>query len=170
MSPLRGVAHSGIGLTEQVQPDVPARPIAKTFLQKLVISLGVLTVLWLIALAVHYCIWPFHRRPARPLARAHRAIKKRLRKPGADAYRHSLIQLHRALDVSNDGRLLAGDIPQFVQQHAFLKPVQTDLEQFFAASSFVFFSDDQTRALSELPPAALLGIAKRLAAAERKSI
>ena len=170
MSPLRGVAHSGIALSEQIQPDVPARQIDKTFLQNLVVGLSVLTALWLIALASHYCLWPFHRRRTRPLARAHRAIKQHLRVSGAEAYRRSLIELHRALDHSNGARLLASDVAQFVQQHAFLKPVQTEIERFFSASALVFFGDDQVRALSELPPAGLVSIAKRLAAAERKGV
>ncbi|MGO3123746.1 MAG: hypothetical protein ACTIKR_06950 [Advenella sp.] len=167
MSPLRGVAQSGTSVSEQIQPDAPAWQIGEKRLRAVATGLGLLALGLLLALAVHYAIWPFHRRRARPFAKAYRAIKKQARASDSESYRHSLIQLHRALDTCNEGRLLSSDVPDFVRQHPGLKPLQNEIELFFAASARTFFGNDQPVALTELTRSGLLRIAKQLATAER---
>ncbi len=167
MSPLRGVAHSGTSVSDQIQPDAPALQINEKRLWTIATGLGLLALGLLLALAVHYSIWPFHRRRARPFAKAYRAIKKQLRESNSESYRGSLIQLHRAFDTWNEGRLLSNDVPDFVRQRPGLKSLQNEIELFFTASARTFFGNDQQQPLTELTGPGLLRIAKQLAAAER---
>ena len=170
MSPLRGVAQSGIEISEQIRPDVPAGRIDEMPLWRGAGGLIVLVLLWLLLLALHYSRWPFHQRQARPFARAYRAIRQNMKRADHDSYSRSLIELHRALDESNQARLLSTDVSAFVTRYPRFEPVQDDLALFFTASASTFFGGAPRPTDPVLKPARLLDIASRLAATERRGL
>ncbi len=168
MSPLRPVASSGVSVSEQIQDDATAQLIPTRKLHLAVAVLVVVIVLLLIVLAIYYSVWPFQRRRSRPLAHASGQIRRLLRSHDSDAYRNSLIQLHRALDTSNNGRLLSSDVSSFVSRQPEFTSVQAEITQFFQASACLFFTGDHEQAVKMLAPQDLSRIARRLAAAERR--
>ncbi|ETF00547.1 hypothetical protein W822_21850 [Advenella kashmirensis W13003] len=170
MSPLRGVAQSGTEVSEQIRPDVPAGRIDEKPLWQRAGGLIVLVLLWLLLLSMHYSRWPFHQRQARPFARAYRAIRKNLKRADHESYSRSLIELHRALDASNQTRLMSSDVSAFVARNPRFAPVQDDLALFFTASASTFFGGAPRQTDPGLTAARLLDIASRLAATERRGL
>ena len=119
-------------------------------------------------LAYHQAWWPFGARPSRPFTAAARAIRQRAA-AGADqdAYRSSLLDLHRAFDASAGRRVLAEDVPIFLASHQVFKPLKPDIVRFFATSRRAFFGNDVTGAAEDMPLAEVADLGKRLGDAER---
>ncbi len=121
-------------------------------------------------LAYHNAWWPFRARPSRPFTRAARAIGSRSKRgESPDAYRTSLIDLHRAFDASAGRRVLAEDVPEFLDDHAAFQPLGGEIVRFFASSRQAFFGNDIEGAEAELPFASLADLSARLGAAERRA-
>lgn len=121
-------------------------------------------------LAYHNAWWPFRARPSRPFTRAARAIGPRARRSDSpDAYRTSLIDLHRAFDASAGRRVLAEDVPEFLDDHAAFRPLGGEIAKFFASSRQAFFGNDVAGAEHALPFASLADLSTRLGEAERRS-
>jgi mxaA protein len=119
-------------------------------------------------IAHHRGWWPFRTRSRRPFARAVRELRRNLRNHGDEqTYRTALQTLHRAFDATAKRRLLAEDLPIFFDTAPAFRPLQSDIERFFAASRQAFFRTDDAAALHLLPPEALVDLGGRLAAAER---
>ncbi|WP_256714684.1 nonribosomal peptide synthetase MxaA [Rhodovulum visakhapatnamense] len=82
------------------------------------------------ALAFQQGLWPFHRRPARPLTRAARQLS-RMRGAAPD---EAARVLHRALDATCGRVLIGAELDRFIVQRPEFRPVQDRLATFFAAS------------------------------------
>jgi mxaA protein len=127
-------------------------------------------LLSLLLLAFHQAWWPFHARPSRPFTNAARSIGHRAAgKADQDAYRASLLDLHRAFDASARRRLLAEDVPIFLAGHQVFKPLASDISRFFASSRRAFFGNDLAGAAEEMPLADVTTLGKRLGEAERRA-
>lgn len=167
MSPLRPVASPGVSVEEQIRSDAPVMLIPTKRLMQASIALACLIVILALILAMHYAVWPFHKRRARPLAQSARRVQKRLRSNDAAAYRDAMVELHRGLDTTNGQRLLASDVPDFVHRHPEFESTQTQILNFFKASGFWFFAGSEDEARKTLSPDDLTRFARQLAAAER---
>lgn len=131
---------------------------------------AVVALLALMLLAHHQAWWPFRTRSERPFTRATRAIKGRL--AGArdqEAYGAGLLDLHRAFDKSAGRRLLAEDVPGFLDSHPQYQPLGGDISRFFAYSRRAFFSNDMAGAADGMPLEKLAALGARLGEAERRS-
>jgi mxaA protein len=127
-------------------------------------------LLSLLLLAFHRAWWPFHARPSRPFTNAARAISHRAAvKADQDAYRASLLDLHRAFDESAGRRVFAEDVSIFLAGHQAFKPLASDISRFFATSRRVFFGNDLVGAAEEMPLADVATLGKRLGETERKA-
>ena len=127
-------------------------------------------LLSLLLLAYHQAWWPFRARPSRPFTNAARVISHRAAaKRDQDAYRASLLDLHRAFDVSAGRRVLAEDVPIFLAGHEIFKPLAPDISRFFASSRRAFFGNDLTGAAEDMPLADVATLGKRLGEAERRA-
>jgi mxaA protein len=132
---------------------------------------GIATLLLLGMVAHHWAWWPFTEQRRRPFARAARAVRQALAPPAVqtEGYLVALLSLHRAFDATAGRRVLAEDVPEFDRQHAAFRPLQADIERFYAASQRAFFGADPARAMAMLPPGSLVSLGRRLADAERAS-
>jgi mxaA protein len=94
----------------------------------------------------------------KPFARAAMQIAN------ANSDNDALRALHRAFDAAAASRMLAADIPEFLQRHPHFQPLRADIELFFAASRAAFFSAGaaQTMRVPELR-----ALARKLRRAER---
>lgn len=119
-------------------------------------------------IARHRGWWPFRARTKRPFARSVRDLRRGLRDDAdMEAYRAALLTLHRAFDATAKRRILADDLPMFLDAAPAFRPLQSDIERFFAASRQAFFRTDGAAAFRLLPPEGLVALGRRLAAAER---
>jgi mxaA protein len=126
-------------------------------------------LLALLLLAFHRAWWPFHARPSRPFTNAARVISHRAAKADQEAYRASLLDLHRAFDASAGRRVLAEDVPFFLARHQVFKPLASDISRFFATSRRAFFGNDLNGATEDMPLADVATLGKRLGEAERRA-
>lgn len=157
-SSLREIEPGGRSADELLAPDILAQPLPLAGDVIRLAILGVLLLASLAALAFHRAWWPFHRRPARPFARAARVIARQPRPD--DAATMSL--LHRAFDAAFHARLLADDLPAFLDQRPEMRPMADDIAAFFARSRAFFFGTG-----APVPAADTERLARRLAGAER---
>lgn len=112
--------------------------------------------------------WPFQALPARVFAGALRRLRMLARTPEDEgAYLQGLLAIHRGLDATAGRRVLAEDLPSFLERHPVFAPMRGRLAAFFAASRRAFFGSDPGRARAELGFADLEGLARGLAAIER---
>jgi mxaA protein len=124
----------------------------------------------LLLLARHQAWWPFRVRPSRPFTLAARAIGRRAAQSmDRDAYRASLLDLHRAFDASAGRRVLAEDVPIFLKGHDAFAPMSEDIARFFASSRRAFFGNDLAGAANDMPLGDVAALGKRLGQAERKA-
>jgi mxaA protein len=124
----------------------------------------------LLLLAYHQAWWPFRARPSRPFTNAARVISHRAAaKADQDAYRASLLDLHRAFDDSAGRRVLAEDVPLFLAGHEIFKPLAPDISRFFASSRRAFFGNDLKGAAEDMPLTDVATLGKRLGEAERRA-
>jgi len=111
---------------------------------------------------------PFAPRRGRPFGVAARHLRALARRPDADAaYREALLALHRGLDETDGRRVLADDLPAFLERHPAYGPHGEGLARVFAASRLAFFGRETAAARGGLPMAQVVATARRLAAAER---
>jgi mxaA protein len=168
MSPLREIRPSQGEAAALLRPDVEPALISLGMQRDFAIGSGVATLLLLGLLAHHRAWWPFAGRRARPFARALRAVRRALASDmRADGYLAGLLSIHRAFDASASRRLLADDIPAFVDRQPVFRPLESDIGRFFQASQRAFFGADPAAAMAILPPETLVAFGTRLAAAER---
>ncbi len=127
-------------------------------------------MLSLLLLVRHRAWWPFERRARRPFTQASRLIRALADRDGErNAYRPSLLALHRAFDETAEQRLLAEDVARFLADHPALRDRSADIGRFFESSRRAFFADDLTGALATLPPGALAALAADLAQSEQQT-
>ncbi|MDP4021374.1 nonribosomal peptide synthetase MxaA [Methylobacterium sp. NEAU 140] len=112
----------------------------------------------------------FGRSRRRPFARAARALR-RLGRAGASGgeggYREALRLVHRGLDETDGRRVLADDLPAFLDRHPAFRGEGAALARFFAASRRAFFGRDAAGASAAWPRPEVEASLRRLAAAER---
>jgi mxaA protein len=168
MSPLREIRPSQGEAATLLRPDVDPAPISIAMQRALTMGSGVTTLLLLGLLAYHRAWWPFAGRRARPFARAARAARRTLAASTRDnRYLAGLLSLHRAFDASAGCRVLAGDVPGFIDRLPAFRRLEPDIDRFFQASQHAFFGADPAAAIAILPPETLVALASLLAAAER---
>lgn len=169
MSPLREIipARSGGGGI-YLRGDAEPAAIPYATAGAAALGSGLTGLLFLGALAHHRAWWPFRVQRKCPFERAMRDVRQAVGREGrAEGYLASLLSLHRAFDVTFGRRLLGDDVPAFVGQAPAFRPLQADIDRFFAASRRAFFGSDLSGAMATQPPEALGALARRLAAAER---
>lgn len=108
----------------------------------------------------------FGRRRGRPFARAAKRLR-RLVRTEPDGYREALRLIHRGLDETDGRRLLADDLPAFLDRHPAFRPEGEALTRFFEASRRAFFGREVQAAREGWPWPELQAALHRLAAAER---
>ncbi|MGQ9369564.1 hypothetical protein [Azospirillum sp. ST 5-10] len=169
MSPLREIRPQGDG-GPHLRPDVPARPVDLAAWSLAAAGSGTALPALLALVAWHRGWWPFRGRTRRPFVRALRLARLDLQMDGdAAAYRGALLAFHRAFDATAGRRVLADDVPAFLDAAPAFRPLRRDIERFFAASRHAFFATDTDAAVDLLPPRALLAFGRRLTAAEREA-
>ncbi len=113
-------------------------------------------------------------RPGRPFARAVRALRRRARTADMagdrdGGYREALRLVHRGLDETDGRRVLADDLPAFLDRHPAFRREEPALARFFDASRRAFFGRELDAARAHLPWAEVEAGLRRLAAAEREA-
>lgn len=139
---------------DQLQPDPPFHLIDTRAAWARLAGSALALASGLLALAWHQGWFPFHARPARPLTRAARAI----RRLAPDQARRAL---HRALDASFGRVLIGADLDRFLAQAPQYAPLSDRLRGFFAGSDAACFG------LGTAPPQDIAALARDLAAIER---
>jgi mxaA protein len=169
-SPLREITRGKADKAVTLRDDREPQLLSTLPYRSAALASGVGMVLLLGMLAHHRAWWPFKEQRKRPFARATRAVQDALTKGGeAEGYLHSLLSLHRAFDTTAGRRILADDVPAFLERWRAFRPLQSDIGRFFEASRRAFFGSDSAGAMTTLPPEALTALGKRLAAAERSA-
>jgi mxaA protein len=111
---------------------------------------------------------PFGKRRGRAFAAVQRSLRGLARRPDHDAaYREALIALHRGLDATDGRRVLADDLPAFLDRHPAYRQQESGLARFFTASRLAFFGRETAAARGQWSFADAEATAKDLAAAER---
>lgn len=156
--------------SEHLRPDGSVAPLDPHWpLRGAAVCAG-LSVLALALLARDRAWWPFRGRPNRAFAGAHGIVRRLARRPEQDAgYREALLALHRGLDDTDGRRVLADDLPAFLDRHPAYRGLEPALTGFFAASRLAFFGRETAAARQQWPFATALDTARNLAAVERTS-
>lgn len=156
--------------SDYLRPDGGVVPLDTAWPLRGAAALGGLALLALALLARDRAWWPFRARPRRAFAGTLGRIRRLSRGSDQDAaYREALLALHRGLDETDGRRVLADDLPTFLDRHPAYRDLAPALARFFAASRLAFFGRETTAARGRWPFADLLGTAKTLAAVERAS-
>ncbi|MDI3567810.1 nonribosomal peptide synthetase MxaA, partial [Bradyrhizobium sp. Arg816] len=111
--------------------------------------------------------WLFAKRPARPFSAALRGLKAVRGRGDDEGYRQTLLALHRGLDGTDGRRVLADDLPGFLDRHPAFRAQGEALARFFSASRRAFFGRQTAAARESWPFAEAEATLRRLAAAER---
>lgn len=134
------------------------------------LTLLALAALALVPLARDRAWGPFAPRRGRPFALGLKALRRVTRKSrGDDLTREAFLVLHRALDATAGRRVLADDLPLFLDRHPAFRGQEDSLKQFFAASRRTFFGREAEAAARTVPSSEVEGLLARLAAAERST-
>lgn len=166
-SPLRELVASQRGNPMALQPDIRPRPYPLAPDARLAGAAAIVAAASLIVFAAASGWGPFAGH-SRPFAAALRHMR---RLPDLDAplgYEDALQLLHRAFDAAAGHRLFGEDAPTFLAARPALGPEAREIDRFFTASRIAFFGDDPEGAMALFPPAALLDLARRLSAIERR--
>ncbi len=165
VSPLREVQpEKRDDPADYLQPDGRARrldPEPAAMAALVLAGLGLLAL----GLLAYDRAW-FGRRRGRPFALAARRLR-RLAETDPDGYREALRLIHRGLDETDGRRLLADDLPAFLDRHPAFRPEGESLGRFFEASRRAFFGREVQAAREGWPWPELQAALRRLAAAER---
>ncbi|SDM79114.1 mxaA protein [Methylobacterium phyllostachyos] len=108
----------------------------------------------------------FGRRRGRPFATAAKRLRH-LVGTEPDGYREALRLIHRSLDETDGRRLLADDLPAFLDRHPAFRRESEALSRFFEASRRTFFGREVQAAREFWPWPDVQAALRRLAAAER---
>lgn len=154
--------------TEYMRPDGRAAPMDMAPLLRWAGAFAALALLTVALLARDRAWIPFGKRRGRAFAGVQRSLRILARRPDQDAaYRESLIALHRGLDETDGRRVLADDLPAFLDRHPAYRPQQSGLARFFTASRLAFFGRETSAARSQWSLRDAETVARDLAAAER---
>jgi mxaA protein len=133
-------------------------------------TLQALAALALVPLARDRAWGIFAPRRGRPFALGLKALRRMRRKTAGDArYREALLVLHRAVDATAGRRVLADDLPLFLDRHTVFRGQADDLARFFAASRRAFFGRETEASARTLSLPEIETLLARLAAAERSA-
>jgi mxaA protein len=169
VSPLREVAPPvKDDPKDYMQPDRAAVYVEsrRSWLQTA--AFGAATILALIYLAFDRAWWPFHARPARAFGGAVHLLRKlRSKQDTEDGYLQALFIMHRGIDQTDHRRVMADDLPGFLERHSIFRPLENRLRKFFSASRQAFFASNTARSQQEFPFDAIEGFAREMAEAER---
>lgn len=125
-------------------------------------------LLALVVLAYDRAWGPFGTRPARVFSGAVRTLRALAARPDSDsAYLEALLILHRGIDRTAGRRVLADDLPVFLDRHPLFAQLRDSFASFFAASRQAFFGSDPSRAKTDFGFVSLRAFARQLAAIER---
>lgn len=167
-SPLRELVTSQRGNPMALQPDIRPRPYPLAGDARLAAAAAAVAAASLLAFAAASGWGPFAGRH-RPFAAALRHMR---RLPDLDTqlgYEDALQLLHRAFDDAARYRLFGEDVHAFLAARPALTGEAETIDRFFTASRLAFFGDAPETAMALLPPEALIDLARRLAATERRS-
>jgi mxaA protein len=168
VSPLREIQPTASDPLDFLRPDIAPQLVARRWLKGAAAAFGAASLALFLCVAFDRGWRPFRRRQARPFAAAARQIRRGLRHGGGDkAYRDWLLVVHRSVDQTAGRRILADDLPGFLADHPAYRHVASEFRQFFAASRRLFFGENSSGAMKDLPPAALVAFCDRLANLER---
>lgn len=124
----------------------------------------------LVLLAWNRAWAPFGTREGRAFAGVLRRLRGLSQHSDTETgYREMLLCLHRGLDATDRRRVLADDLPAFLDRHPTFRGEEGSLARFFAASRLAFFGGRVEAARSRWTFDDARGTAQRLAAAERKA-
>jgi mxaA protein len=167
MSPLREIISSRAGASLALHPDA----VPRTHMLGVEQGLAAVSAAMAIA-ALGGLAWlrgsGFFRKRHRPFGAAARRVTRCLatsRK--AETYLAALLALHRAFDAAAGHRLLADDLPSFLELRPGFRSVAGETAGFFTASRHAFFGGGAEQANALLPASDLVSLARRLAALER---
>ncbi len=170
VSPLREVEPPPVAdPAEYLRPDAPAHQIDLRPLGAWTAAFALATFLTALALTYDRAWPPFRKRPGRPFSAAAQLVRRILRKDGEGAYLPALLILHRAVDAAAGQRVLADDVPVFLDRHPQFKSLAADFNLFFQSSRQAFFRANPTEAAKNFPPEMLVAFGDGLAAAERRA-
>lgn len=172
MSPLRevfpGKESDPKGIV--LRPDAPPHFMSTAGPRTAVVIALPVALAALVALALHYAWWPFHRRPSRPFTEAARFLRTHAAAlDGEGGYRAALLKLHRAFDRAAGRRVLPDDLPAFLATHPQFAPLSDDIKRLFVSSRTAFYANDIASARSQMPLGELTDLGSRLGAAERSA-
>jgi mxaA protein len=168
VSPLREVEPAAVdNPSDYLQPDAPAKPIDLGPVARWTAGFGVATILALLLVACDRAWAPFRKRPGRPFTVAARRIHELMRGGEETAYLPALQILHRAVDDAAGHRVLADDLPTFLEERPQFKALAPDFGRFFDSSRDAFFGADPATASLKFPASTLVAFGDGLAAAER---
>ncbi|MFG5120443.1 nonribosomal peptide synthetase MxaA [Methylorubrum sp. POS3] len=155
---------------EYLLPDGRAPRLDPTPATAAALTLLALAALALVPLARDRAWGIFAPRRGRPFALGLKALRRMRRKTAGDARdREALLVLHRAVDATAGRRVLADDLPLFLDRHPAFRGQADDLARFFAASRRAFFGRETEAAARTLPLPEIETLLARLAAAERSA-
>lgn len=154
---------------DYLRPDGHAAPLDIRNLVRAAWFCAAMSLLALGLLARDRAWGPFARRPARVFAAALSRLRSLSRRPDKDtAYREALLALHRGIDGTDGRRVLADDLPGFLDRHPVFRDEAPGLAGFFAASRLAFFGRETAQARRQWSFAQAEAVLRRLAAAERR--
>lgn len=170
-SPLREIFPEKSGETSEtfLRPDAPPQLLATRDTLNATLALAGLSLALLALLARHLSWFPFHKRAARPFSQAARDVEHVLSgtAAGSGAYREAALILHRAFDAAAGERLLAADVPLFIERHPEHRDSRVAIEDFFNVSRALFFGEGTAIGGIAASPAFLRDLAGRLRREER---
>jgi mxaA protein len=169
VSPLREIQPpSKEDPLDYMRPDGRAAPLDGEPALQWAAIFGGLAVLALVLLARDRAWGPFGKRKGRAFAAVQRSLRGLASRPDHDAaYREALIALHRGLDETDGRRVLADDLPGFLERHPAYRGQERHLAGFFEASRLAFFGRETAAARGRWPFTEAEAAARGLAAAER---
>ncbi|NEU11361.1 nonribosomal peptide synthetase MxaA [Methylobacterium sp. BTF04] len=169
ISPLREVQPPAkADPADYMRPDGRVAPLDPQPMRVGAAAFAGLALVALFGLARDRAWGPFRARRGRPFGIAARRLRALAARPDAEtAYGEALRALHRGLDATDGRRVLAEDLPGFLERHAAYRPEGPRLAHLLAASRLAFFGAGVPAARAALPFPEVAALTRRLAATER---
>jgi len=170
VSPLREIAPPPQSdPKDYMRPDTASSFIHFGMIFRIASLFAIFSALSVLAICYRLAWWPFVRRANRPFLNALKSIH-RLHKTGehSETYLQSLLILHRGFDTFVGRRLLAEDLPRFLEEHPQFQSAREHLTRFFQASREAFFKSRPDDAERDMSLAFIVSFAAEMASIERR--